>query len=136
MDQLKHFKLTKLRWPQLSSEQWLKPRPLRLALGRVARPRTDPQLIINSVASAEATAGAMKARYQVNFLIVMASLCALLMLGLGGLMWGHERRLAPLRAELNINKRRWEALGWLLSVSVILACFFGGMVYLIYVIRW
>ena len=136
MDQLKHVKLTKLRWPHLSPKQWLNPLPLRLALGRVARPLTDPQLIINSVASAEATAGAMKARYQVNFLVVMASLCALLMLGLGGLMWGHERRLAPLRAELNINKRRWEALGWLLSVSVILACFFGGMVYLIYVIRW
>lgn len=133
LEQTERLKVTQTTWPQLSPERWVEPLPLRLILGRVERPKGDPTLIINSVASAEATATLLKRKYQGLFFLFMAGLCLVILIGLGWLMSAHQRSLAPLREELNL---KGHALWWFAQVSLILLCFFGGMIYLVYTIRW
>jgi len=132
------LKVTHKEWPQLKPAQWLKPAPLRLLLGRIERPLADPQLIINAVASAEATASLMKRDYQASFFIFMACFCALILALFVWLMTAHQRSLRPLHAELNISSQalRSHVALWFAQVAAILIIFFGGMIYLVYTIRW
>lgn len=134
LTELKDLKVTQKEWPQLASERWLSTRPLRLLLGRIQRPKVDPELIINDVASSKATATLLKRQYQSTFFLFMAALCLIILCALAGLMFIHQKKLAPLRAELNLAGG--QSLLWFLQVALILMCFFGGMMYLVHIIRW
>ena len=133
LERTKDLKVTQSEWPSLQPERWVEPLPMRLLLGRVERPKVDPMLIINSVASSEATAGLLKQQYQAMFFSFMAGLCLVILLGFAWLMRVHHKSLAPIRETLGL---KGQALWWFAQVTVILLSFFGGMVYLIYTIRW
>jgi len=133
LERTKDLKVTRSEWPNLPPKRWVEPLPMRLLLGRVERPKVDPTLIINSVASSEATALLLKQRYKGMFLSFMAGLCLVILLGFAWLMSGHHRSLTPLRETLGL---KGHALWWFAQVTFILLCFFGGMVYLVYTIRW
>ena len=127
------------RWPHLTPEQWLEPLPLRLALGRVARPKADPKLIIDSGASASQTLARTKASYQRGFLTLMSGLCALLLLVIGWLMRAHHRAvLASLAAHPDnaLLIDRWSRARWFIPVALIITSFFVGLMILVMTIRW
>jgi|GEM_PF-2421891 len=127
------------RWPALDAAAWLEPLPLRLALGRVARPKADPALLIDSGASAAQTLARTRQEYQRAFVGLMSALCALLLGGLAWLMRAHHRAvLASLAAHPDGDLRLdpWARARWFLPAAALIACFFAGLALLALTVRW
>ena len=126
-------------WSALSAHQLKDPRLLRLALGRIKRPRHDPKLLVDSATSSVETTRRARIEYHKSFLLLMSGLCSLLCLTLGWMMWIHHRDLT-LKLEWSTTERshyfRQTLWRWFLPVAFVFLVFFGGVMILVSSLRW
>ena len=126
-------------WPMLSADRLMTSKLLRLGLGRFKRPQTNPQIIIDSGSSAQEMVYQMRAQYQRWFFIAMSVMYALICSAIGWLMWSHYKSMIahPLLADLYGGQHmRRSTLRWFFFIVVTLLSFFGGMIFLVFTIRW
>ena len=128
-------------WSNLEFSQYLNPTVIAFALGRFQRPDTDPIVLSDSGTSSQIMMNQMKQDYQKWFMISMLIFGCLVCIILALLMWNHHRKLqsqmqSSLDKSQNLTysqKELW--LKWFIPAFGLLICFFGGMVYLIWVLN-
>ena len=126
-------------WSQLSDDDLLSADVLRLALGRLKRPSTNPQLIVDSADSAIAMAERQRGHYFSYFFKMMATLCLTTIGWLLVISWRQYRRtlLAFDWLESQDQSRlRQSILGNLVPMLFVLILFFGAMMLLVTKVSW
>ena len=139
--QLLDLKVESTYWKSLSPSHFDDPNVIAFALGRLKRPDTDPQVISDSGTSSQIMIDQMKMNYQRLFMMGMLGFGCLVCLLLGLLMWNHHQQLkkqmwspSQLDQSLTYSSRDlW--IKWFGPAFFLLVCFFGGMMYLIWVLN-
>jgi hypothetical protein len=124
-------------WHQIPAEVMLQPPLLSLALGRIKAPQSDPQLIINSTHSAQASMQHLKAQYQKVFMIMMSIFCAILCTMMAWMMWVHHQNFKHSEvAQLLYQNSQQVLWTWFIPVAFILILFFTGLISLVFLMKW
>ena len=126
-------------WTHLSPEVLLSKEPLRLGLGRLMRPATSPEVMINSGESAQLTAKKQRSRYMKLYLEFMAALCVVTMMWLITLVTLTYRKQVthPEWSDpQSVKRARKIAVTWLAPMMIILMVFFGAMILLVFKVSW
>ncbi len=126
-------------WRHLPLDQLLTGDLLRLALGRIARPPANPEVIINSGESAQITAQRHRSGYMQLYLEFMAGLCLMTMVWLVTLVSiTYKRQISsPEWSDpASVRQARKVAIAWIAPMLLLLLVFFGAMVLLVFKVSW
>ena len=124
-------------WDQVSDESLLSPRILRLALGRISRPKANAKALIDTAKSAEQTASLQRATYVSLYLRGMFSIAVVTISWLGLLILRQYRSQVS-KAEWSdpesVAALRKTSFKWLAYVVIFSSTFFGLMTLLPYLV--
>lgn len=124
-------------WHQIPAEALVEAPVLPLALGRIKAPQSDPQLIINSTHSAQASMQLLKVQYQKVFMIMMSIFCAILCAMMAWMMWVHHQNFKQSDiAQLLYQNSQQVLWTWFIPVAFILILFFTGLISLVFLMKW
>ena len=145
-DTLLSLKIESGYWQALPFEQYDNPNVIAFALGRFKRPTTDPRILSDSGTSSQIMIDQMKLDYQRWFMMGMLIFGCIVCFVLGLLMWNQHQKLKkqmwiPSQTNGHLthenltysNRDLW--IKWFIPALFLLICFFGGMMYLIWVLN-